>query len=241
MIIDRDIFGRMLMAHLRGHKKTYFIERGDGYIDFDDSSTYFKPESSWGKEERRALKLARGKVLDIGCGAGRHALALQRRGLKVTGIDSSPLAVQVCRKRGLRDARVMGIEEIGRLPRGSFGTIVMFGNNFGLFGSPARARRFLRIMRRITTPQAMILAGSLDIHDTTNPEHLAYQRQNRARGRLPGQLRLRIRYGARVGPWFDYLMASPAEMRAILRGTGWRLVRILPSGGPLYVAVIVRV
>jgi SAM-dependent methyltransferase len=235
---DADTFGRVLVAQLEGRDSGYLVERSDGYMDWDSGAHYFGPDRDRGM--RRALKMARGKVLDIGCGAGRHSLALQRRGLRVTGIDRSPLAVRVCRRRGVKDARVLGIEQIGRLPAGSFDTVVMFGNNFGLFGSPARARGLLREMRRITPPGARILAQSLDVHRTTNPEHLSYQRRNRARGRLSGQLRLRIRFGLRAGPWFDYLMVSPAEMRGVLRGTGWRLDRVLPSGGPLYVGVISR-
>ena len=235
---DADIFGRVLLRELEGRYSGHLIERSDGFVDWMSAAEYFKVGND--KGILRALALARGRVLDIGCGAGRHALALQRRGLQVTGIDNSPLAIRVCRERGLKDARVLGIDDLGRLPAASFNTVLMLGNNFGLFRSPAVARRLLRAMLRITRPGARILAQSLDVHGTKNPEHLAYQRRNRARGRLPGQIRLRIRSGARVGPWFDYLMVSPGEMRSVLRGTGWRLDRVLPSDGPIYVGVISR-
>ncbi|NQT82293.1 class I SAM-dependent methyltransferase, partial [bacterium] len=79
------------------------------------------------------MRLARGKVLDIGCGAGRNSLYLQQKGLDVLGIDLSPLAIMVCQLRGFKKARVMSITEVdSRL--GTFDTIVMYGNNFGLFG-----------------------------------------------------------------------------------------------------------
>jgi len=82
----------------------------------------------------------KGRVLDVGCGAGRVGIYLQRyRNLDVTGIDISPLAVRVSRLRGLRKVRLLALEDID-FPRGSFDSVVMFGNNFGLFGS-GRGRR----------------------------------------------------------------------------------------------------
>jgi len=233
---DSDVFGRMLLAHQQGRDSGHVIERSDGHVDPFWGQPYFDLDRNPG--ERRCIRLARGRVLDIGCGAGRHALALQLRGRRVTAIDASPLAIQVCRMRGVRDARVLSIERIGRLPAGAYETVVMFGNNLGLFGSVSGARRLLKVLARITTPAATLYAGTLNVHGTTNPEHLAYHRWNRRQGRLPGQLRLRVRFGGRVGPWFEYLMASPEEIREILRGTAWTLDRVMPNGVPCYIAVI---
>ena len=117
----------------------------------------------------------------------------------------------------------------------------MFGNNFGLFGSRARARRLLKHLHRITRNNALLIAQSLDPHRTNEPAHLTYQRRNQRRGRLPGQIRIRIRFHEFVGPWFDYLLVSQAEMSAIVNGTGWDVDRFLTEDGPRYVAVIRRV
>ncbi len=87
----------------------------------------------------------------------------------------------------------------------------------------------------------MVLAQSLDPHQTRQPAHLAYQSRNRRRGRLPGQIRIRVRFNEFVGPWFDYLLVSAAEMSAIVDGTGWDVDRFLTEAGPRYVAVIRRV
>ena len=59
-------------------------------------------------------------------------------------------------------------------------------------------------------------AGSNDPYATEDPAHLAYQERNRERGRMPGQLPLRVRYRDLIGPWFDYLIVSPNEMGTIL-------------------------
>jgi len=224
------------MAHHRGQDGSHFIERSDGVLDAFPAGAYFG--SDWSGGEKQALRLVRGRVLDVGCGAGRHALKLQKQGLKVTGIDVSPLAIKVCRERGLKDARLLAIDHLNRLPKSSYDSIIMFGNNFGLMESPRRARQILRRMHRITTPNARIFAGSLDVYKTKNPDHLAYHRWNRAHGRLPGLTRIRVRFKTGVSPWFEWFHVSPGEMKAILRGTGWKLAKILGDVRPMYVGVI---
>jgi hypothetical protein len=115
----------------------------------------------------------------------------------------------------------------------------MFGNNFGLFGSYWKAKRLLKQLHRITTDDAVILAETIDPHMTDEPSHLRYQRRNRQRGRMPGQIRMRIRFKDCVGHWFNYLLVSPPEMADILNGTGWMIRRTI--GDTQYVAVIGKV
>lgn len=118
---------------------------------------------------------------------------------------------------------------------GRFDTLVLFGNNFGLFASWAKARRLLRRLRPFV---GRIVASSNDPYATEDPAHLAYHTRNRTRGRMSGQLRLRVRYRDLVGPWFDYLMVSPDEMAEIIEGTGWRISRLVRAEGSQYVAVL---
>ena len=224
-----DAFGQMLLDGAN----TEIIERDDGFLD-TAKFLYFAPVTQWPAVERRALRWVRGRVLDAGLGAGRVALELQRRGRSVVGIDISPGAVEVARERGVRDVRLLTFEEVDD-SIGQFDTIVMLGNNFGLFGSPSKARRLLRRLRPLAD---RIVAASIDPHATEDPAHLAYQERNRRRGRMAGQLRLRVRYRDLIGPWFDYLFVSPDEMASILEGTQWRITRLLQSGSAYYVAIL---
>ncbi|MFQ5871357.1 MAG: methyltransferase type 11, partial [Candidatus Geothermarchaeales archaeon] len=114
----------------------------------------------------------------------------------------------------------------------------MLGNNFGLFGSFRRARWLLRRFHGMTTEGARIVAESNDPRKTTLREHLEYHDLNRRRGRMPGQLRIRVRYRKHVTPWFDYLLVSKGEMEEILGGTGWGVRRYLDSEGSVYIAII---
>jgi SAM-dependent methyltransferase len=225
-----DAFGQMLLDGTGPE----IIERDDGFLDAVEP-VYFNPVGRWPSVERRALRWVRGRVLDAGVGAGRVALELQRRGRTVVGIDVSPGAVEVARARGVRDARLLAFEDVDET-LGSFDTVLMFGNNFGLFGSPSRAKRLLRRLRPLAD---RIVAASNDPYATEDPAHLAYQERNRQRGRMAGQLRLRSRYRDLVGPWFDYLIVSPDEMASILEGTGWRIRRLIQQNGSgYYVAVL---
>jgi SAM-dependent methyltransferase len=234
---NQDAYGNEILALFEGNDIAEIIERDDGYIDSMGGGYLFAPISQWDAGERQAIKLARGRVLDVGAGGGRHAVYLQNKGLDVTVIDISPRAIEVCKRRGVKKARVLDFAKI-RPSLGTFDTVLMFGNNFGLFGSPARAKRLLRTLHKMTSPDARILGETLDPYQTTNPDHLAYHRMNRRRGRMPGQVRIRVRSRRLKSPWFDYLFVSRKEMRELVEGTGWRVVRTIPPRGPNYVGVI---
>lgn len=239
----RDAYGQQMWAFLKGGSPVEVVERDDGFVSVAQTTAYyFADVRRWCTLERQAIGFARGRTaLDVGCGAGRVALHLQAKGFRVTAIDNSPLAVRTATARGVKDARLLPFENISQLSSDSLDTVVMFGNNFGLFGSHARARRLLRALHRITRREAVLLAQSLDPYQTDDPAHLAYQRRNRRRGRMSGQIRIRIRFNQWVGPWFDYLLVSASEMSAILNGTGWDVDRFLTDDGPRYMAVIRRV
>jgi hypothetical protein len=155
----------------------------------------------------------------------------------VVSIDSSPGAVEACRRRGVRDARVLSLADVDE-SLGVFDTVVMLGNNLGLLGGEARGRRLLRRLHRLTSERGRVVGETTDPYRTDDQAHLDYHERNRGRGRMPGQLRLRVRYREHATPWFDYLFASPDELGDLVAGTGWRIARRLDDGGPFYVAVL---
>jgi len=240
----RDASGREMWAFLnKSGEPLEIVERDDAYITAAPSTAgYFAEFRRWPKREREAIRYRRGHTaLDVGCEAGRVTLYLQQRGFRVMSIDSSPLAIRTAKKRGVKDARVLAFHNIHRLRSNRFDTIIMFGNNFGLFGSYTKAKRLLKELHRITTSHAVLLTESLDPYNTREAAHLRYQQSNRRRGRMSGQIRIRVRYHECVGPWFDYLLVSPPEMLQILDGTGWKATQFIRDAGPAYVAVITKI
>lgn len=240
MKISQDAYGQQLLAQYNSQTETAeIIERDDGFIDTgSDAGTYFREYKQWSPLERQAIRFARGRVLDIGCGAGRHSLYLQQQGFDVTGIDISPGAIKVCKSRGLKRALVRLITDVDKFKPDSFDTVIMFGNNFGLFGSPRRAKLILRKLHRITASDARIIAGTLNPYKTSDADHLEYLRLNRRRGRMPGQIRMRVRFRRAIGTWFDYLFVSPEEMEEIFSGTDWRIEKFIAPEAAHYFAVI---
>src|SRR5262245_50671313 len=162
MIRNADAFGKALWAGYQKGSAMHVIERDDGYVEPHDGGLYFQEAHHWSPKVRKALRLARGRVLDIGCGAGRHAIHLQKKGHDVLGIDESPLAIKTSRARGLRRAKVVPIQRMSE-GLGTFDTVIMLGNNFGLFGTPSNARRLLRRLLRMTSPDARVIAESDDV------------------------------------------------------------------------------
>lgn len=235
---EQDAYGQEIWAYYEGRDSFEIVERDDGYFDVSSGpKIYFSEYEDWSLREKRAMEFVKGRVLDIGCGAGRHSLYLQNKGFDILGIDVSPLATKVCKLRGLKKAKVMSIEDVNFKPD-SFDTIIMMGNNFGLFGNFKRARRLLRSFHKMTSKSALIIAETRNPYKTQTPAHLEYQKLNKKRGRMAGQIRIRIRFEKYVTKWFDYLLVSKEEMADILKGTGWKVREFLDSESPVYVAII---
>ncbi len=220
-----DLFADALWQYYEMGKAVLRNEREDGFLGREDISWYFTSFQEFPAHEKKVLKFARGYVLDVGCGAGRHSLYLQRRRLRVTAIDVSRSIVELARARGVRDARVANV--CGKLPfaRGAFDTVLLFGNNLGICGTIPRFRRMLRELHRVTTPHGRILATTL-VPSTTKPKHRRYLIQNLKRGRYPGQIRLRLLLNGKRGAWFELLLLAPTDLMKMALEEGWELAHV---------------
>ncbi|TFG07544.1 class I SAM-dependent methyltransferase [Candidatus Thorarchaeota archaeon] len=221
-----DVFGKVMLDAADGKDALHQIERDDGYIDKSSGKQYVAEFEDWFKGQQEAIQLAKGRVLDIGCGAGRVSLYLQKKGHDVTAIDISPGAVQVSKNRGVLDARIMSADRLD-FPDRTFDTVIMFGNNFGILGEPDNVMGMLEDLYRITTDGAIVLAESRNPLATDNPDHLRYHQQNRLEGKPPGLVRIRLRYSGETGKWWTLLLATPDLMRSIAERTGWNLTETL--------------
>lgn len=232
---DQDAFGHLLSDHLAGRRVVEVVERDDGCVFTGEPDYYVAPFRSWWPQERRAMRFVRGRVLDLGCGAGRVGLHLQERGHQVVGIDVSPLAVEIARQRGLADVRLGTLAALEAGDR--FDTILLLGNNLGLLAGEQQGRRLLRRLARLAGYEGRILAGSYDPYDGASELARRYQERNRARGRMGGVERLRVRYRQYATPWYDVLFASRDEVTWLVAGTGWIASRFVDDGAG-YVAVL---
>lgn len=124
-------------------------------------ATLFRTERDMPPLERKALDLCRGRVLDVGAGAGCHSLALQGRGMDVTAIDISPLSVDVMRRRGVKAAWEADLFDEAFV--GSFDTVLMLMNGSGIIGRLERMPLFFRRMKQLLAPGGCVLMDSSDL------------------------------------------------------------------------------
>jgi len=239
--MSRDIFGKALMEYCKGDKTPLMIRRDDGYVEKERFlDIVFSECDKWDELERMALEHVKGRVLDVGCGAGRHSLWLQEKGFEVVAVDVSPLAVEVSKSRGVRDCRVMDATNLSFSPN-SFDTILLMGNNFGVAGNVEGTKRMFEKFYQITSKDAIVIVTSRNPIATNNPEHLKYHELNRKRGRPIGQVTIQLEYKGGVGDWFDLLLASPDEMEEICKPVGWSLAQIFKDKNEMYAAILRRV
>jgi SAM-dependent methyltransferase len=167
-----DAFGLALLDWARGGTIPETVERDDGFTTTGAGpDVYLSEFKGWPAAERQSIRHVRGRVIDVGCGAGRVALNLQQRGIDVVGLDASRLAVKAARIRGVKDVWCMSIDTLSRRI-GSFDTIVLFGNNFGIFGTPDRARQLLTEWAKRPNPRTRIVVGTLTRTAVTLPRSI---------------------------------------------------------------------
>ncbi len=138
----------------------------------------------------------------------------------------------------MKSAKVLSVEKIETFKPDTFDTIIMFGNNFGLFRSFKKAKILLKKFHKITGPGALIIAENVNPYKTEDSVHISYHKLNKKRGRMPGQLRIRVRFRNYVGERFDYLLVSKKEMKEILKDTGWKVRKFIDSENFMYATII---
>ncbi len=232
-----DPFGEALLDAAAGGRGEHFVERDDGYLRSEDARHFLARPAQWPPFEREALGTTSGRVLDIGAGAGRHSLALQNRGCDPVAMDMSPGAIEVCRSRGVNTTFIGTVFDLEKIDVEPFDYAVMLGNNLGLLQSDARAGHVLDAIGGLLKPGGLVVGTLRDPYMTDAPHHLRYHDLNRAAGRYPGQIRLRLRYGRTATEWFQLLFLSPQELVDLAGRCGWRVID-MSEPRPDYVAVL---
>ena len=238
---EADAFGAALKDHLVGRRQSDLVlERDEGWHDKAlPPEWFFAPQAEWADAERRVLGLVReGPVLDLGCGGGRHSLHFQSLGLDVTAVDVSPGAIEVCRERGVRDARLLDLRTPPRDKE--WRTILLMCGNLGLGETWEGTRRVLTRLASAAAPGALLIGATVDPTYTQSPAHVSYQQAMLAAGRHRGEVRLRLRYGGKVSPWWNMICIPGSEMSSLVEGTGWTIIEHVEDGCDQYVALVRR-
>ncbi|MEM1001364.1 MAG: methyltransferase domain-containing protein [Bacteroidota bacterium] len=158
--MNKDLFGKALLDYWHANYTedlvtwTSISDKDELPLDY-----LFRNFEEMPVLEQSALNLAKGKILDVGCGSGSHSLWLQEKGFEVTAIDISKGAVEVSKSRGVKQVKLKPlIKEIA-----TFDTILLLMNGTGIFEEYSKLTFYLNHLKSILSPKGQILIDSSDI------------------------------------------------------------------------------
>lgn len=207
-----------LVDHYRtGRPRRVAAERADGVSFEIETDEYFTLDGQLAELDAIALDRCRGRVLDVGAGAGRHALALQARALDVVAIDVSPLCVALCGARGVVDVRqfdIMRLDTEGAL--GLFDTLLFGMQTIGVAGGVGTLRKLLVRLGACLSPGAELLVDSSELRDPWEGD---------ATDKSParGEIVLSTRYRGWRGASFPWLYLSEEDLRGVAVSAGFEM------------------
>ena len=159
----KDLFGKAILDYQTNNSPEDLVtETSISEADEMPVSYLFRTYNEMPELEQKALQLAKGSVLDVGCGAGSHTLALQNeRKLDVTAIDISENAVKACQLRGIENVKVANILDLD--VENKFDTILLLMNGTGIFGTLNETAKYLQKLKSLLKDEGQILIDSSDL------------------------------------------------------------------------------
>lgn len=166
--------------------------------------------------EQKALSMAKGRVLDIGAGAGCHALALQERGLEVKAIDISPLSCEVMKERGVKNAECVNL--FNPQLQGKYDTLLLLMNGTGIAGKLNRLPMLLNRLKELLAEGGQILIDSSDLKYIYENEDGSMDIDLNAP--YYGEVDYQMQYKNIKGEPFDWLYTDPMLLASISKQCG---------------------
>lgn len=207
-----DVLGQAIYDyHSKNSPGELWIHNKYGPKEAMPVEAYFREEDDMPDLEWVALNECRGRVLDVGAGAGSHALQLQERGYNVTAIDISPLAAHVMQQRGVNNAFV---QDVFTYRGEQFDTILLLMNGIGLAGTLDNLSNLLAIFKVLLSKGGQLLFDSSDI---------AYLYEgNLPVGRYFGEITYQYEYKGKKTPWFNWLYIDEHMLTKVATAEGWK-------------------
>lgn len=191
-----DILGKAISEYFYGGKEyKLWVHDNHGPKVEMVVPIYFRSPQAMPDLELMALDLCKGKTLDIGAGAGSHALYLQDRGIDVTAIDISEGAVEVMKERGVEKVLVQDIFE---LKGEKFDTLLLLMNGIGLVQNIDGLKKFLQHSKSLLNKNGQLLFDSSDVaylYEDGIPELPHYY----------GEVKCCYEYRRQKSDWFSWL------------------------------------
>ena len=156
-----DLFGKAILDfQTKNSPENIITETNISEADEMEVAYLFRSYNEMPKLEKKAMQLSKGKILDVGCGAGSHSLHLKEKGFEVISIDISENAIKACQLRGLKNTKIQDVLEV---ENEKFDTILLLMNGTGIFGTLSETSKYLKKLKTLLNPNGQILIDSSDI------------------------------------------------------------------------------
>ncbi len=218
----KDVLGQAIMDEHRGvFEGRLYVHNKYGPKEEMPVTVYFRNIEEMPELEWVALQECRGRILDIGAGAGSHALALQQMGQDVTALEISPLSATVMKERGVKQILQQDFFQLvpqgpatDGLVAGTYDTLLLMMNGIGLAGTLAGLRLFFRHARLLLRPGGQLLFDSSDIA-------YLYKGKPPTTGDYYGEIFYQYGYRRQRSDWFKWLFIDRVTLAGIAAEEGW--------------------
>ncbi len=225
--VPMDIYGQALQDFFDGKpEEKLWLHNNYGEPEEMPVEVFFRGEDEMPEAELLALQICRGKILDIGAGAGSHALILQESGLEVTALEVSPGAAAVMKKRGVKTVLQ---QDIFQYETKKFDTLLLLMNGIGLTQNLTGLEHFLLQAKQLLLPGGQLIFDSSDImylyEDLPLPKTQYY-----------GEIQYQYEYKNQRGDRFNWLYIDQKTLTKTALQNGWLCKILYEDDMDLYLA-----
>ncbi len=223
-----DVLGNALSDYFLGNTRDQLMLH-TSYGDPEEMpvDVFFREPKDFPELEHIALALCDGHTLDVGAGAGSHALYLQERGFDVTALELSPGACSVMHRRGVRN--VLQRDFFG-YREANYDTLLFLMNGIGLAGTVAGLSTLLQHCR------LMLRKGGQLLFDSSDISYLYADGLVKKPHGYHGEIRYQYEYKGSTGAPFNWLFIDQEMLTRIARTEGWVVQVVFEDGNDQYLA-----
>jgi SAM-dependent methyltransferase len=210
-----DVFGTAIEDYYKGNKSATIIVHSEGFDRQEiKCKQLFRSFRQLPNLEKEALRHVKGKILDIGAGAGCHSLILQEKGADVTALEISAKAAEIMCKRGIRNLKNV---DINKLKNEKYDTLLLLMNGLGLAGTIKGLTKFFQHLKTLLNPEGIILAESSDLLYFADEEEIDEALNAKD---YYGEVKYTLEYQGQKGKSFKWLFVDMDTLRSIALKNG---------------------
>ncbi len=193
-------------------------------------AAYFRNGNQMPPLEHAALQMCKGKILDIGAGAGSHALWLQQQHANVTALEVSALSCDVMKQRGVE--KIIQ-QDIFNYSGEKFDTLLLLMNGIGLAGTIKGLKKFLQCTASLLNNEGQLIFDSSDVAYVYNnhfPNVETYY----------GEIAYQYQYKKEKSNWFNWLYIDRYTLASVALSENWNCELITEDENGQYLARLTK-